>query len=444
MTLPRFRHLFVLGLAVVPLVLFAACGGGSSSDNTPSASNPTSASGTPSSGNQNLGTVSVLGLWGDEELNSFNAMVAPWGGKVDFTGTRSITSILTTRVEGGNPPDVAVPAEIGLFHQFATEGKLKPLSSCPGLEDKIKANYPQSFIDLGTVDGTLYGFFMKADTKATIFYNPQLFQQDNVQPLTADSTFDDLISLADKFKSAGTPPFSIGQEAGDGSGFPGSDVIQQIVLNDEGVDFYDGVVDGSQKFTDPKMKDAWEKFGKLALTDGYTAQGSAAAINSTNFQDSSYLPFENPPKAAMVPLGGFTSGFITTQFPNAKAGTDFDFMPWPGGLVTGSANIAYMFNTNPTVCSFMDYLASADAQSIWVKRGGFTSLNKQLPLDDYPDPVAKKVAQQLLDAKTFRYDLDDAIGGALQQAEFQGVTQYLANPGQLDSILSGIEAARSQ
>ena len=119
-------------------------------------------------------------------------------------------------------------------------------------------------------------------------------------------------------------------------------------------------------------------------------------------------------------------------------------MPWPGGQVTGSANIVYAFNTSPAVCSFLDYLASADAQDIWVKRGGFTSVNTQVSLDDNPDAVAKKVAQQLLDAKTFRFDLDDAIGGALQQAEFGGVTQYLADPSQLDAILAAIDAARSQ
>ncbi|HEX5478392.1 MAG TPA: ABC transporter substrate-binding protein [Dehalococcoidia bacterium] len=439
--MPRTPHLAALGIAMLSLVLLAACGGSSESPSTPVAS-PT-AGGGASSRTPGAGTVSVLGLWGDAELASFNAMMRQWGGTVDFTGTRSLTSILTTRVEGGNPPDVAIPAEIGLFRRFAHEGKVRPLSSCPGLEEKIRANYPQAFLDLGTVDGTLYGFFMKADTKATIFYNPRFFQQHNLQPLTAESTFDDLIVLSDAIKATGTAPWSIGQEAGDGSGFPGSDTIQQILLNQEGVAAYDGVVDGSVPFTDPKMEDAWEKFGRIALGDGYTSQGSASAINALNFEDSSRLPFEDPPQAAMVHLGGFASGFIRDAFPQAKAGTDFDFMPWPGGQVTGSANIVYAFNTSPAVCSFLDYLASADAQGIWVKRGGFTSLNTQVSLDAYPDAVAKKVAQQLLDAKTFRFDLDDAIGGALQQAEFGGVTQYLADPSQLDAILAAIEAARS-
>lgn len=393
-----------------------------------------------------IGTVDVLGIWGDEELVSFEAMVAPWeldtGGDMAFTGTRDITTVLTTRVEGGDPPDVAIPAEVGRFQQFAGEGKLTPLSACSGLEDTVKANYPQGFIDLGTVDGVLYGFFMKADTKGTVWYNPKFFTDNGYEPLTADSTFDDLIALSDQILGDGTPPWSIGLESGEASGWPGSDWIQQILLNEAGTDVYDGVIDGSIPWTDPRVKDAWEKFGEIALNEDYTVQGGAEGINATNFIDSSYPPFESPPTAAMVYLGGFASGFVTKQFPDALAGEDFDFFPFPGGGVTGGANIVYAFNDDETTCSFLNYLASAEAQQIWVNDGGFTSVNSQVTLDAYPDLVARAQAEQLTGAEVFRFDLDDAIGGALQLAEFDGVTQYLANPDNLDSILSNIEAAR--
>jgi alpha-glucoside transport system substrate-binding protein len=393
-----------------------------------------------------IGTVDVLGIWGDDEAVSFEAMVAPWktttGGEMAFTGTRDITTVLTTRVEGGNPPDVAIPAEVGRFQQFAGEGELIPLSACEGLEDTIRANYPQGFIDLGTVDGTLYGFFMKADTKGTIWYNPQFFADNGYEPLTAASTWDDLIALTDQILADGTPPWSVGVESAEASGWPGSDWIQQILLNEAGGAVYDGVIDGSIPLTDPQVKDAWEKFGQIALTEGYTVQEGAVGINATNFVDSTYPPFESPPEAAMVYLGGFASGFITEQFPDAVPVEDFDFFPFPGGGVTGAANIVYAFNDDATTCSFLNHLASAEAQQIWVERGGFTSVNSQVGLDAYPDPIARAQAEQLSGAELFRFDLDDAIGGALQLAFFDGVTQYLANPGNLDSILSNIEAAR--
>jgi len=432
--------------AVAMLAAFAACGDDDGDDEngvTPDATSATTNGATATAGSSGGGgNVTVLGIWGDEELASFEAMVAGWDGTMDFTGTRDITALLTTRVDGGSPPDVAIPAEIGLFQQFASEGKLTPLSECAGLEDLVRANYPQAFIDLGTVDGTLYGFFMKADTKGTIFYDPAFFAEQNLQPLEASASFEDLIALSDAIMATGTPPWSIGEEAGAGSGFPGSDVIQQIVLNEQGEDYYDSIVAGDTPFSDDGMKDAWEKFGQLALTEGYTVQGGAAGINAANFQDATYPPFQDPPGAAMTPLGGFAVTFIKEQFPDAQPGTDYDFFPWPGGKVTGGANIAYAFNGDPDTCSFLMHIAGAEAQQIWVERGGFTSVNKDVSMDAYPDDVARKLAEQLLNADVFRFDLDDAIGGAGQQAEFEGVTQYLNDPGSLDGILSNITTAR--
>src|SRR5205814_10281902 len=69
-----------------------ACGGGGKSSSGSSAAG----SSAPQAG-ANQGTVNVLGIWGSTELDAFNAMVKPWSGQVNFTGTRDITSLLTTR-----------------------------------------------------------------------------------------------------------------------------------------------------------------------------------------------------------------------------------------------------------------------------------------------------------------------------------------------------------
>ena len=445
LTAKALRFLLVLltlvALAALAALAFAACNDKEEAGVTPAEGETPAVAA--------LGDVDVLAIWGGDELESFEAMVAPWeantGGEMDFIGTRDITAQLTLNVEGGTPPDVAIPAEVGLFQEFARAGDIVPLSECSGLEDTIKANYPQGFIDLGTVDGTLYGFFMKADTKGTVWYNPGFFQENGYTPLTADSTFDDLLTLTDQIRDDGVvPPWSIGVESGEASGWAGTDWIQQIILNEAGTDVYDGVIDGTIPFTDDRVKDSWESFGEIALPADNTVQGGATGINTTGFIESTYPPFESPPTAAMVYLGGFASGFITEQFPDAVAETDFDFFAWPGGGVTGGANIVYAFNSDEATCSFLSHLASAEAQRVWVDRGGFTSVNTQVSLDSYPDPVARAQAEQLTTAEVFRFDLDDAIGGALQQAYFTGVTGYLADPNSLDATLAGIEAARTE
>ncbi len=436
----------LLALIAVAALAFAACDDDEDGDGvTPPAGETPAPPPAPSA----LGAVDALGLWGSgDELDRFLVMVDPWeadtGGELVFTGTRDITEIMRVRVEGGNPPDVALVAEVGLFKEFAAAGELVPLSACPGLEEKVLAEYPQGFLDLGTVDGTLYAFFMKADTKGTIWYNPKFFADNGYEPLTVDSTFDDLIALSDQILADGVvPPWSHGEFANGGTGFPGTDWIQQILLNEAGGDVYDGVIDGSVPFTDPAVKDAWEKFGDVSLTDGYVVQGGADIINATSFIDATFPPFESPPTAAMNYLGGFAGGFIGEQFPDAVPAEDYDFFPFPGGAVTGGATIVYAFDSDETTCSFLNWIVTAEAQQIWVDLGGFTSVNSGVGPDAYPDPVSAAQAAQLLEAETFRFDLDDAIGGELQNPGFfTGVTEYLSDPDSLDSILANIEALR--
>ena len=394
-----------------------------------------------------LGTADVLGVWGGgDELARFEAMVRPWeartGGRLAFTGTRDLTELLTTRVEGGNAPDIALPPELGTLRDFARAGRLVPLADLD-LEEAVRANYPEGFIDLGTVDGTLYAFAMKADTKGTIFYNSKLFADNGWQPLTANSSFSDLVALTEEIKATGLTPWSMGVESGGASGWPGTDWVQELILGEPGgAAVNDGVIDGSIPFTDPRVKAAWEKFGQIALTDGNVVQGGAEGINATGFIDASFPPFQDPPTAAMFYLGGFAAGFIIGQFPDAVPGEDFDFFPFPGGGVAGGANLVYAFNDDETTRSLMQYLASAAAQQIWVNLGGFNSVHSAIDFSRYPDPVSRRLAESLLDAKAFRFDLDDTVGGGFQQAFWVGVTSYLANPGDLDSILESIEAAR--
>ncbi len=79
---------------------------------------------------------------------------------------------------------------------------------------------------------------------------------------------------------------------------------------------------------------------------------------------------------------------------------------------------------------------------IWVNLTGFNSVHADIDFDRYPDPVSRRLAESLLDAQAFRFDLDDTIGGGFQQAFWVGATEYLSNPGDLDDILASIEGAR--
>ena len=444
----------VLLLAALSLLgLASACGdddegGGDGATTAPAEGSPADLTGE---------TVRALGIWGSEEQADFEAMIQPWkddtGGQVEFTGSRDINSLLTTQVAGGDPPDVALPASLGIFKDLASQGELTPISECPGLEDKVRAEYSEQVVDLGTVDDKLYGVFMKAGNKGTIWYNVPFFEAQGYEPLAADANFEDLLALTEQIaadKESGkhnTFPWSDAEEAGGGSGFPGSDWIQQIVLGDSGPDVYDQWVAHEIPYNDPQIKDAWEKFGSILLDERFVLGGADQAL-ATKFSEGSIPLFTDPPQAAMHYLGSFNSGFITDPtlgFPaGLEPGTDFDFFPFPGGGATGDANVMMLFNSDPATCSFAEWMAGADSQEIWVKLGGFTSLNTTVDLASYPTDLDRRIAEQLTDPATvFRFDADDAMPsgvGGDNGAVFTGVLAYLSGEN-LDDVLQGIEDA---
>jgi len=429
-----FRPRYLLGLLLVLTLALAACGEGEEE---------------PPPG-PSIGTVSVIHQWvSGGEPESFQAVVSPWenltGGKVVDFGTRDILDILTIRVAGGNPPDMAVLAAPGTMQEFAKDGKLVALDSFLDM-NKIRSEYSEGWIDLCTVNGKLYGIPYKAANKATVWYNPKVF---NANDLEVPETWDELIALSDQLVASGLSPWSIGVESGGTSGWPGTDWIGQILLSESGPEVYDQWVDHEIPWTDSRVKSAWEKFGQIALTPGYVS-GGADSVLSTNFAPASYLPFESPPKAAMYFLASFTQGFIEEQFPDLVIEEDYSFFPFPSmdpqykDAVTSGGDLLVMFNDSEASRSLMEYLASAEAQEIWVSRGGFTSPNKQVSLASYPDALAARVAEQLTSAEIVRFDADDIWGGDLQAAFFQGVLDYLADPSELDSILAVIEVVAEQ
>lgn len=424
----------LLGLFLVITVTLAACGGGEVKP-------------TPGPG---IGTVSVIHQWvSGGEPESFRVVVSPWedltGGKVDDVGTRDILDVLTIRVAGGNPPDIAVLSTPGTMQMFARDGVLVALDSFLDM-GKIRSEYSQAWIDIGTVDGKIYGIPSKAANKSTVWYNPKVFDANGLQ---VPETWNEMIALSDQLVAAGLSPWSIGVESGGTSGWPGTDWIGQLLLSEHGPESYDQWVNHEIPWTDSRVRSAWEKFGQIALTPGYVA-GGADFVLSTNFASASYLPFESPPKAAMYFLGSFVQGFIEGQFTDLIIEEDYSFFPFPPvnpqyeGAVTSGADLLVMFNDNEASRSLVEYLATAEAQEIWVHRGGFTSTNKLVSLESYPDALAAKVAEQLTSAEIVRFDADDMWGGDLQDAFYRGVLNYLADPSRLDSILEDIEAVAAE
>jgi alpha-glucoside transport system substrate-binding protein len=415
-----------LGLSLsAASTLLAACGGGSSSGNSK--------------------TVNLLAVWGGEEQDSFKASVAPFtqrtGIKVNITATRDVDAQLTILLRGNNPPDIAILPNPGKMQQLASQHKLFALDSMVDM-NQIHSEYAQAWIDLGSYNGTLYAIFYKAANKGTVWYNPSQFQSGGY---STPAAWQDMINLSNTIAGKGKYPWSMGVESGAASGWPATDWIAEIYLNQSGPDMYDKWVAHKIPWTDASIKSAFQMFGAIAGGKHYI-NGAPQSILATNFEPASYGPFKSPPDSYMYYLGDFTEGFITKQFKTLKPGTDFNFFPFPTintqfqGAVTGGADVVVAMTNTDAVHQLVKYLATAEAQTIWVKRGGFTSVNKAVDLASYPDPIAKASAQMLTAASTFRFGAGDLMPSQVQAAFWKGVLAFIQDQTQLDSALSAIES----
>ena len=91
-----------------------------------------------------------------------------------------LPTVLSTAVQGGNPPSIAAVAAARPHEGLRRPGRAEADRLTPRACSR-RTTRP-SWITLGTVDGTLYGFVFKGANKSTVWYNVKAFKDAGVQP----------------------------------------------------------------------------------------------------------------------------------------------------------------------------------------------------------------------------------------------------------------------
>ena len=401
---------------------------------------------------QNAGSVKIIAQWSGQEQASFMAVLKPFqdqtGIKIQYESTRDEDAILTSRVQAGNPPDLAAAPSPQLLVTFAKQGKVIKLNDIVNVND-LQANTSAGWIKLGEPlnDGNLYQVFSWAAAKGFIWYNPKVFQS---KGYNVPKTWDDLITLQQQMKSSGTTPWCLTVESGAATGWMASDWLKEIVLSQAGPDVYDKWVAGTQKWSSPEIRKAFETFGQILGTNDSNVYGGSQYIVATNFGDVGTPMFKSPPKCYMLNQASFITTFFTSANPNLKPVTDFNFFPMPdidpqyAGARVVAADAWSMFKDTQQARRLIQYLTTAQAQDIWVKRGGKLAVNNQVPLSDYPDEISKESAQAVTSAKIVKYDATDNMPADMRAAAWKDLVKYIQNQNSLDSLLADLDAVQAK
>jgi alpha-glucoside transport system substrate-binding protein len=391
------------------------------------------------------GTLDFLGVWAGSELDSFTAVVKPFedatGINVAFESTRDLNAVLTTRVNGGNPPDIASAPSSSLAASWAAEGKIIDLTPFMDMA-QMKQDYAQSWIDLGTFNGKLVQVYAWSAVKGLIWYDPKVYKGPN-----PPKTWDELMAWSKTTAASGTTPWCIGLESGAASGWPATDWIEDFVLRQSGTDVYNKWWQGTQAWTSPEIKQAWQAFGAIA-TDPTMVNGGPNSELTLNFGNGGDQLFKTPPGCYLHHQASFITSFFEQNTPGVKAGVDYNFFGFPdiNAQFSGTYEVVgdsfAMYKDTPQARAFMKYIVSPEAQAIWVARGGKLGANKRVPLDAYPDALSKGAGAIMVGAKAVAFDASDQMPDAMNTAFWKATLDYVQSPDTLDSILQNLDSVQ--
>ena len=360
------------------------------------------------------------------------------GIKVEYEGSSDFATLINTRVEAGDPPDVAAFPQPGLLYRFADNGDLVALRD--DVVASIDANYGPGWKDLGSRDGTPYGVFHRVNAKGFVYYPKGPFEAAGYQIPT---TWDELQTLMDQMVADGTPPWCITIEDGDATGWVGTDWIEEIILRTGGVDKYDQWVNHDISFEDPLVKDAFQLMGDIWLNPDYVYGGSSNIL-STRFQDGANPMFDDPPKCWLHNQGSFMTGLFPQNVQDnldSVVGVftlpEIDSSIGTPAEVGGDAFAAFV--DRPEVQDFLKYLTTPDAGKTWPAEGGalFPYTNQDFSL--YKSDIERSFAQIIAQASQARFDGSDAMPAAVGNGSFwKGVVDYVSGTN-LDDVLKSID-----
>lgn len=358
----KTRLIAIASCFAMTAAALAGCGGSGSGAASTTAAGSGDAAQTTAAGSGEEVTIRY-GIWDSNQEPTLRAIADKFeeenpGIKVEIelTPYKEYFTNLETSATGGTAPDVFwmnAPHVI----QYAEGGMLLPLDDKFDASETAKASdFPQSLVDLYTVDGVRYGMPKDFDT-AAVFYNKEIFDNAGVAYPTDDWTWDDYVETAKKLTD------------------PEKGIWGAAVQLDEQAGWYNtigsfgGYVISDDKkksgFDDPKTiagVQCWKDLIDLGVSPTY------AQLNDT----SSHTLFESN-KLAMEWSGSYS----VTEYADIDAIKDkIDVVSVPSvdgkksSVIHGLGNVIFAKSEHPEEAwKFVEFLGGKEAMTMQAESG---------------------------------------------------------------------------
>jgi alpha-glucoside transport system substrate-binding protein len=381
-------------------------------------------------------TATVLGPWplDTAEGQVFNKVIMALGRDhgldVSYRGIRDVVPVLDTQVNGGTPPDIVVLPNPAALAKYASN----PRAGLKGVNPQQGAGMLYS-----KGASTAYGAIVKVSLKSMIWYGGN---SPTVGPV---GTWEQLVELTQRLRQSGQDSWCLGLADGSGSGWPGTDWIEDLVLHRWGANTYADWASGNVPWTDPRIRQAFQDWGQLLASAGASDAASSERVLATSWNNG-----VDRRNCALEHQGSF----VQAEWKNARS-TNIGFFGFPsvgaqstGDTVEVSVDVAGLFGSTPRIRNLFDSLAHAKGQEALrkeAKRQSVTFWPWQAKASDADEAVDTAVLKRLGARRCL--DASDFMPRRMASSFTAAVLKFVSDPNRLnqanlDELLVPLEQAR--
>ncbi|NED93373.1 extracellular solute-binding protein [Streptomyces sp. SID11233] len=358
-----------------------------------------------------------------EVVNAFNKRGGA-KGSLNTVASETFRTQLPTYLTSATPPDLYTWYPGSVAESYAKKNLLLDVSDIwaepelAGYSDALKKLCTDSAGKKVFVPTTYYWW--------GVFYRKSNFAKWGVKE---PKTWDEFLDLCDKLKSKGVAPIGLG--AGGGTPWVASSWFDYLNIRINGAKYHRDLLAGKHRFDDPEVRKVFDRWSEaLPFFD----------------PNSTALPFQDATTALLQGRTGMM--LIGTFFADAAPKDqldDIDFFRFP--VIDPKVPLAEEAPTDGYFASartgrkdetkeMLRYLATAEAQEIYLKGSSGTSLPTHPDAKDSGTPLVVKGRRLIENAaditQFFNRDSSDALAPTADTA----LTHFLSKPKEIGSILT--------
>ncbi|MFF3322984.1 extracellular solute-binding protein [Streptomyces sp. NPDC002889] len=373
-------------------------------------------------------TLVVLGPWTDGEEKPFvqalRGIEKRTGRRYVYKGTRSLRETLVAQLQAGAPPDVAILNSPGELAEYARAGDVQPLP-----ESVAGAAVPPwaPAVTVADEDGEMrtrpFWVPVRVDLKSLVWSRTDV--------------------------AGKAPRWCLGLGSGATSGWPGTDWVEDLLLQRQGAAAYERWATGATEWE--KTRPVWQEWARMLTSDGRNPHPQGLADSFELLDDGRY-GLLNRGDCTHEHQGSFIRrhyGDDVRPFPTAR-----HLHPPRGGPAADetafevSGDMAAVFKPSAAAWDLLDRLSSRRARTDWANAArpgerpffpGGTVASGRLS-------HGTQAVQELFGtAGQICMDASDAMPPTLRDAFHRAVLEFFDDPmneALLDRLLEQLEAER--